>query len=312
MSVLDRGYRRWRGTPTPYLERVLVIPRYDLREILSRKVWLMSYVACLVPPFVLGAVAYFTTNLSLIRKLIPLLPPQIALPTPGADTYAGFTWVQLFLCVGFALLVGPPLATRDFANSAIPLYLSKALRRFDYVLGRWAVLLLLLSLATWIPLLLVFGLQAGMSKPEWRSANGWLAGAIVAGCIPVVVLLTALVTAVAAYVHRSNVARAALLALVLVTRPLGAALEGASGSPYGQVVSPLAMAATINTWAFSPPEKRDELLTERSRELTRSRGRASAPATSVPVPVAFLVLGAWLAGCVGVLAWRVRPVEVVK
>jgi ABC-2 type transport system permease protein len=310
MSVLDRGYRRWRGTPTPYLQRVLVIPKYDLREIRDRKTWLMSYVACLVPPLALAVAAYVTTNAAIISSYLPMIQGLSDQITPGPRAYEMVTWVQIWLCLGFTLLVGPPLATRDFANSAIPLYLSKALRRFDYVAGRWAVLAGLLSLATWIPLLLVLGLQAGMSKPAWRADNAWLAGAVLVTAVPIVVVLTGLVTAMAAWVHRANHARAALIALFFVTWFFSFPLRNATGSELALVVSPLQVTRTINSWAFEPPSHEDP----RREELLRQRGRAPqrVPDSSLPVPIAFLALAAWVGAAVAVLAWRVRPVEVVK
>lgn len=309
MPVLDRGYRRWRGTPTSYLQRVLVIPRFDVLEILSRKAWLMAYVVCLLPPLGLAVWVYFMTNLAVLRKYLPGLADVLASAfVPGPEQYQTFTWIQIGLASSFALLIGPPLVTRDFANAAMPLYLSKALRRLDYVAGRWAVLIASFSLATWLPLMLVFGLQVGMSTAAWREKNAWMALAILGTCLPLTVLLTALITAIGALVHRSNAARAALLGLFIITGTLGGWISEATGSVYGRVVSPLSMVTAVSEAAFEPP------VDEETQPITReglARSTAPPPATQVPAAIALCVIAAWIAGCVLVLSRRVRPVEVV-
>ena len=305
MSVLDQSYRRWKGKPTPYFERMLVIPRYDGLEILARRAWVAFYVFALLPPLVLGAYVYCAANSDILARLLPHLR-DFRLPLPGSDTWASFTYLQLWFIVVFALLVGPPLATRDFANNALPLYLSKALRRFEYILGRWAILLVLLSAASWLPLLVVFGLEMALAPPAWRSDNAWIGGGILASTIPVVLLLTALISAVSAHVHRANLARGTVLALIIVTWPLGRMLESRTHAPNAQIVSPMAMAVRINIWAFEPPET-----PLRPGAVSVFPG-AREPRTMVSVPLAFTVLLAWFAACIGVLIWRVRPVEVVK
>ena len=197
MSVLDQRYRRWQGQPTPYWQRILVIPRYDILEILSKKAWAAFSVLSLIPPLFLGLYVYVVANLGTLAKLLPMLA-NVKLPFPGSDTWAFFTYLQLWFIVAFGVLVGPPLATRDFANSAIPLYLSKALGRAEYVLGRWAILLLLLSAASWLPLMIVFGLELSLAPSAWRAENMWIPLSILAATLPCIVLLTALISAVAA------------------------------------------------------------------------------------------------------------------
>ena len=307
MSVLDQRYRRWTGQQTPYWQRILVIPRYDVLEILSRKLWAAFYIISLVPPALLGVYTYLAANWASVGKLVPLLA-KVTFPLPGADAWAVVTYGQLWLIVAFSVLVGPPLATRDFANNALPLYLSKALGRAEYVLGRWAILLALLSAASWLPLSIVFGLEFALAPPTWRADNAWLLGGIFAATIPCVLLLTAMVSAVAAHVHRTNLARAALLGLIMMTWPLGKMLEATTRTPMAQVVSPMAMAVRVNVWAFTPAQPVDE------RAILETLTPAAQPArdTMVPGPLAFAVLVAWFLACIAVLALRVRPVEVVK
>ena len=61
------------------------------------------------------------------------------------------------------LLVGPDLISQDLRFNAIPLYLSRPLRRFEYFLGKLGVIAVFLSAVTIVPALLAFALGYGFS-----------------------------------------------------------------------------------------------------------------------------------------------------
>ena len=305
MAVLDQSYRRWTGAATGYAQRILVIPRYDALEILEKRTWLLAWLACLVPPLGLGLYVYAAANMSTLRALAPALLSQFTLPLPGARAFEICLKIQCWMLTAFAVLVGPPLATRDFANGAMPLYLSKSLRRWDYVLGRCAVLATMLSLASWIPYLLIFLLECGMAPAEWRSQNWGLFGDIIAGTIPTVLLLTIAIVAVGAVVQRANLARAALLFLLLGVKPLVLPLQVALGSPRVQVLSPTNITGRLREVAFEAPEEEAPIVRTRA-------GVVPEKETELSGTLATLALAGWLVGGLAIIARRVRPVEVVR
>ena len=61
--------------------------------------------------------------------------------------------------VFLAALAGPGLIAPDLANNALPLYFSRPLTRWSYALARLTVLVGMLSVVTWVPGLMLFGLQ---------------------------------------------------------------------------------------------------------------------------------------------------------
>jgi hypothetical protein len=65
-----------------------------------------------------------------------------------------------------AAFVGPGQVSPDLANNALSLYLARPFSRVEYVLGKMSVLAILMSLMTWMPGLLLFGLQGYL--------EGWL------------------------------------------------------------------------------------------------------------------------------------------
>ena len=68
--------------------------------------------------------------------------------------------IQLFISMILVLLVGPDLISQDLRFNAIPLYLSRPVRRFEYFLGKLGVIAVFLSAVTIVP-----GLR-------WRSCLG--------------------------------------------------------------------------------------------------------------------------------------------
>ena len=61
-----------------------------------------------------------------------------------------------------AALAGPGLIAPDLANNALPLYFSRPLTR-GLRLGAADGLIGMLSMITWVPGLLLFGMQVGMA-----------------------------------------------------------------------------------------------------------------------------------------------------
>src|ERR1700752_2502464 len=70
--------------------------------------------------------------------------------------------------------VGPVLIAGDLTNGALPLFLSRPFARADYILGKFAVLGILLSAVTWVPCLLLFSLQAGLARGGWIWSHLWM------------------------------------------------------------------------------------------------------------------------------------------
>jgi ABC-type transport system involved in multi-copper enzyme maturation permease subunit len=301
MAVLDQSYRRWTGRPTSYLQRILVMPRYDLLEIVEKRAWLFTFLGCLIPPLGLALWAYAATKLASIPSLAQLAATLKAQP-PGNASYQGFLAVQFWLLMAFAIVVGPPLVTRDFANGGMPLYLSKSLRRWDFVLGRCAVLAALLSVGSWIPYLLVFLLECGMAPAAWRSENAWLFVRIIGASLPAVAMLTVVIVATGALVQRANLARAALLFLLLGMRPFMFPLQAAVGTPNVRILSPADVTGRLREIAFEEAPAAEE----------PARPGGPRPGAEMGGGVALVALLAWLGAALLVIARRVRPVEVVK
>jgi len=294
MSVLDQSYRRWQGEPVPHALRVLTIPRYALADLFRRKAILLVGGISVLPSLVLTAWVYVTANAEALRQLIPGLDIPIDL-LPGAQTFARVFGMQALFSIGLVLFAAPRLFTPDLAGGALALYFSKSVRRADYIGGKCSVLFVLVSGATWVPLLLVAGLRAALAKPDQLAAGVSLAGSIVASGLVLALLLTAIGSAVAVHVRRAWQVPFLLLVILGAGKQVATVLRATTGWAVFQALSPLDLLEQARNWAFGI--------------------ESTAPWRALPhlsTAGGFVAIALWVLACAGVLFRRIRPVEVVR
>src|SRR2546430_115954 len=178
MAVYEHTYKRYAGQLTPDWSRFLIIPRHAYRDVFKSKLFTAFFLLCFIPLLIEAILIYLHHNVNAlallkvnVRELIPI----------DASFFQTFVNLQGGFAFFVTLLVGPPLVSRDLRNNALPLYLCRPFSRTEYVLGKMSVLLILLSLITWVPQLLLFLFQSYLEGAGWFANNLWLAGAIVIG-----------------------------------------------------------------------------------------------------------------------------------
>ena len=248
MAVYDRAYRRYEGPLTPERTRFLVLPRYAYEEILKSKVFIAFLVLCCVPFLAEAVIIYLHHNLSVLARLELPLDRLISIDA----RFFGELVVNLQCLFAFflALFVGPGLVSPDLRNNALPLYLSRPFSRAEYVLGKLAVLLILLSAITWVPALLLFVLQGALAGLGWLRGNAWMAGAILASSLAWIVTLSLLTLAISAWVKWKPVARIALLALFFVLRGWAEAINATLDTDWGGLLSLMRVNETVRASLF--------------------------------------------------------------
>ena len=153
MAVYEVTYKPYLGNLTPEWSRFLVIPRHAFRDVFKSKLFTAFFVICFVPLLVEAILIYLHHNVNAlgilrvnVRELLPI----------DASFFSTFVNLQNSFAFFVVLLIGPPLVARDLRNNALPLYLCRPISRAEYVLGKMAVLLIPLSLITWVPGLLLW------------------------------------------------------------------------------------------------------------------------------------------------------------
>ena len=224
MAVYERRYQPWRGTPTPVWSRFLVIPRFAFKSLFQKRLFSAFYlVASGVFPLLCLLAVYARYNAQVLQFLA--VPPEL-LPPIGERFYFAFISVQGVCSFFVTLFAGPSLIATDLAHNALPLYLSRPLSRFEYVLGKQAVLVILLSLMTWVPGALIFLTQVSLEAPGFLAAQGWLLGALFAGAWIWILFLSLLALAISAYVKKRLLAQGAMLGVFVILAGFGDAFNG--------------------------------------------------------------------------------------
>src|SRR5262249_12688026 len=107
---------------------------------------------------------------------------------------------QGILALFMTAFIGPGQVSPDLANDALALHLARPFSRVEYVISKMFVLVVLLSLMTWIPGLLVFGLQAYLEGGTWMTDHWRYASGIFFGGWIWVLVLSLLALALSAWV----------------------------------------------------------------------------------------------------------------
>jgi ABC-2 type transport system permease protein len=117
--------------------------------------------------------------------------------------------------------VGPGLVSVDLSNDALPLYLSRPLSRPEYVLGKFCVILLLISAITWVPGTLLLALQVALAPGTWFQKYYWLFGSMFLGSLLWITVVALLSLALSAWVKWRIVATAGMLGVFFVLAGFG-------------------------------------------------------------------------------------------
>lgn len=173
MAVHKLSYRGYSGRLTPVWSRFLIVTRYAFKNVFRSRFLTAFFVCCFFYP--LGCAIAIDLNQNL--RVLSLLDLHALFNVDGRFFFH-FLNAQLAMAFILTALAGPGLVSSDLANNALPLYFCRPFSRADYVLGKMAVLIALLSLITWVPGLTLFLIQSALAGVGWMTANLWIAGSI--------------------------------------------------------------------------------------------------------------------------------------
>jgi ABC-2 type transport system permease protein len=123
----------------------------------------------------------------------------------------------------------------DLANNALSLYLARPFSRVEYVLGKMSVLIVLMSLMTWVPGLLLFGLQGYLEGGGWAQDNARMAWGFFLGSWVWILLLSLLALALSAWVKWKPAAGALVFGVFFVAAAFGATINAVQRTTWGSL-----------------------------------------------------------------------------
>jgi ABC-2 type transport system permease protein len=288
MAVYEQTYRRYTGTLTPRWSRFLVLSRYAWSEVFGSRFFIAVFTVSFVPVLSLAVMLYLRANLAMLESLGAFgFVQQLAIDN---QLFYVCLRIQGFFAFFLTLLAAPGLVAPDLAHNALPLYLARPFKRWEYVLGKMTVLLVLMSLVTWVPGLLLFLFQVQLGGREWLADHFRIGPAIFLGSWVWILVLALFGLALSAWVRWRTVAAGLLFAVFVVSRALGAILNASFDTVWGGLVD-LRTLITVVWQGLFYGQVREE---------------------TIPVWSAWLALAAVCGFCLLLLRKKIRAYEIVR
>jgi ABC-2 type transport system permease protein len=243
-SIYDLGYKRYEGARLGRRHAIWALYIYSVRGVFGIGRSLSSKVG----PIGLAIIALLPAVIQL--GVAAIAPEDIEVVAP--EEYYGF--IQIVLAV-FCAVVAPELVGRDQRTHTLSLYFSRALRRQDYALAKFAALVTGLLAITVIPQVMMFvgnGLAADdfgdYLQDKWRDLPSILGSAVLLSC-----LIAAIGLVIAAQTPRRAYSTVAILAAFVLTSVVGTSLFEAADQDVGRfalLISPLHVVQGFTFWFF--------------------------------------------------------------
>ncbi len=254
MAVYERSWRRYTGELTPVRTRFLVITKYGLGEAFQSRIFTAFYAACFLPSVAGLFLVYLSHNLGLLEQ-IGLTEELMGGLTMSFFQYL-FMW-QALPAFFVMVILAPGLVAPDLANNALPLYFSRPVNRVDYVLGKMAVLFLLVSPPTWMMGMAIFALQAYEEGGGWGAEHWRIAAAYLVGHLVWILVISLLALAISAWVRFKPAAVGTLFALIFILSGFSEALNGITGTAFGDLFHLTRAIASVVLHLFGAPTRSD-------------------------------------------------------
>src|SRR5215216_8168477 len=306
MAVYEQTYKRYSGSLTPEWSRFLIIPRHTLRGVFNSKLFTAFFVMCFIPLLVEAVLIYLHHNVTAltimnasVRELVPI----------DGSFFQTFVSIQGGFAFVLALLVGPPLVSRDLRNNALPLYLCRPFARTEYVMGKMSVLIILLSWITWVPQLLMFLFQSYLEGFAWFRDNLWIASGIVIGGLVWILLLGLLSQTVSALLKWRIVASGAMLGLVFIPSVFAGIVNLIFQTRWANIISLFALMGNVTAGLFGTFDRvtGSIQITDFDDNIIRE-----VQLLEPPLWCAWAALFIFCAICLAILHWKIKAYEVVR
>ena len=303
MAVYEQTYKPYTGELTPEWSRFLIIPRHAFQAVFKFKLFVAFYVLCFVPVLVEAVLIYLRHNFTALA-IMKVNERQLFLI--DGSFFQTFVYIQGLFAFFVALLIGPPLVSRDLRNNALPLYLCRPFSRTEYVMGKMSVLLILLSWITWIPQLLMFFFQSYLEGFAWFRANLWMANSIVIAGVVWVLLLALLSQTVSALLKWRIVASAAMLGIVFIPSVFGSVfINILFQTKLGDLISLFALMNHVTSGLFGTYDPI-------AGRVTNFNEVTDIVIMNPPLWACWGALFLFSAACLALLSWKIKAYEVVN
>jgi ABC-2 type transport system permease protein len=253
MAVYKRTYRPYSGPLTPGWSRLFVIPRYAFEDLHRSRFLSIFFIATFIYPLIGALIIYVQHNASALSLLnVQNASRLISINVTFFQSLLGW---QSIMALFLAAFIGPGQISPDLSNNGLSLYLARPFSRLEYVLGKMSVLAILLSLMTWVPCLLLFGLQGYLEGWKWMADNSRLASAMFIGSWIWILLLSLMALALSAWVKWKPAAGALMFGVYFVTASFGAVINAVERTNWGYLADISYLVGSIWSQLFEGSHK---------------------------------------------------------
>ncbi|MGH9476624.1 MAG: hypothetical protein ACRD1C_09855 [Terriglobales bacterium] len=233
MAVHKQTYHGYEGPHTPDRRRVWVVHAWARKRVFQSRFLMVLFLICLLPPLIQLVLVYISNNFSFLNQFGSLHA------FVNVDNNFFASWLSRECVFGFlfAAFAAPGLVSPDVINGGLSLYLARPLTRWEYMLGKFSVLFLLLSYLTWIPQLAIYIVQMSLAGAAWRAQFGYLGLSLVLASWIWITVLSLLALAISSWVRWKIIAAGALLAVDFLGTGFGAAINATLQTKAGDLFS---------------------------------------------------------------------------
>ncbi|HYW44198.1 MAG TPA: ABC transporter permease subunit [Bryobacteraceae bacterium] len=300
MAVYKKTYRPYDGELTSSWRRFLVIPRYAFEDLHRSRFLTTFFIASFIYPLICVLLIYVQHNTSSLNLLG--VGGANRLITVNVVFFLTFLGWQGMLALFLAAFIGPGQVSPDLANNALELYLARPFSRTEYVLGKMSVLLILMSLMTWVPGLLLFWLEGYHEGWGWMKDNARLASGVFFGAWIWILILALLALALSAWVKWKPAAGGLMFGVFFVAAAFGGIINAVQRTAWGNVFNISYLVGRIWVQLFEGSNQ-----TTTGALFFRARAEEAIPMWCCWTGLAVLCLI-----CLYMLARKIRGTEVVR
>ncbi|MGZ6266523.1 MAG: hypothetical protein ACXWN4_06430 [Candidatus Limnocylindrales bacterium] len=259
-SIYDLGYRHYEGR-----RRGRLYAAWSLYVDSLRGIWGFGR------PINAKAAPFILTGLYAFAAFIQLAFSSTIQQSIQQDGAAGlFTYGNYFERLGFFMILfcvaqAPEVVCRDQRYQVLPLYFTRAIRRIDYALARWASLVTAIFLVLMVPMIALF-IGDVLMKPDTIKAIGdELPGALpsIPAYFLVAVSMASISLALSSYSPRRAYSAIGLVAYFLLMEAIPAVIfsvgqqAGWTWSDKLILATPLTALSGATAWFFNRPLNAD-------------------------------------------------------
>lgn len=236
MPIHDFSYRRWEGQRS-VLPPALVLGWSQLRLTVKRRWVRIPLLLSLLLSLMWLTIVYVEAapDDSPVAALRDIEFVEVGL---NSQTLYWFLRMQRLIAYFLCLVAGAEFIALDRRHKALQIYLARPLRVQDYLLGKALPLIVLMSLTTWVPSLVLLLLKSvATASLGWLAEEPWLPFSVVATAAIQIAALTSLTLAVSSFASTPRLGSVMLAVVFLLSPVVALVLDELTRNEHWQLLS---------------------------------------------------------------------------